>query len=367
MIRVLLVVGKLHRAGQETTIMNIYRAIDREQIQFDFLVHTRKRCEYDPEVEALGGRIFHVEKMQTGPLRYIRAIRDLVREQGFDAVHLHTAHAAGGVVLLAAKLGGARVRIAHSDNNMAELPWLHYLLRPMLRRYATHRFACSRQAGQWMFGPRAEFRVLKNTIDTTRFAFSQETRARKREELDLGDCLTLGHVGRFVKQKNHPFLLEVFAAVRKRAPNARLVLIGDGEDIEAVRARSKQLGVSEGMVFLGSRPDVNELMQAMDVFVFPSLFEGFGNVVIEAQATGLPCVVADTLSRETDATGLVQYLPLTDSADHWAGVILAARAGARERAADQVANAGFDVAHEALEYAQIYQDAVAAARGKEDA
>lgn len=365
MIRVLHAVGKLHRAGQETLLMNVYQAIDRNQVQFDFLVHTQETCDYDELAERLGARIYRVQKIQRGVLRYIRSISAIVRENGFDVVHLNTAHSAGAFVLLAAKLGGAQVRVAHAHNDRAELPWLHYLLRPMLRRYATRRVACSEQAGRWMFGPRADFCVFKNAIDTERFRFSEATRTRKRVELGLGDCLTLGHVGRFTRQKNHPFLLRLFAEVLRRDAEARLVLVGDGEDMDATRALAQSLGVAERVLFLGSRPDVNELMQAMDVFVFPSLYEGFGNVVIEAQATGLPCVVADTLSRETDATERVCYLPLDRGLEPWVDAVLSAHAEHREQAASQVADAGFDAGRVALEYANLYRQAVAALPARE--
>ena len=355
MIRVLHAVGKLHRAGQETITMNIYRRIDRERVQFDFLVHTFSECAYDREVLALGGRLYPIRKATRGVIRYVLTIRRIVRDNRYDIVHLHTAHSAGFLVLLGAKLGGARVRVAHSRNNMAKPVWLHKLLRPLIARYSTDRFACSEQAGKWMF-PRATFRVLRNAIDTRAFRFSPETRAQTRTQLGLGDSLTLGHIGRFTEQKNHPFLLDICQCVKKRRPDVRLLLVGDGERMEDMRKEATARGLTENVLFLGARPDVPALLCAMDVFVFPSLYEGFGNVVIEAQASGVTCLVADTLTRDTRATEKIDYLPLGD-AQRWADAILAAGNGERELAAEQVARAGFDVAQAAQDYQAFYEEA----------
>lgn len=361
MIRVLHAVGKMHRAGQETITMNLYRALDRSCVQFDFLVHTDEKCDYDDEIAELGGRLFHVQKINCGVIRYVRSIRKIVRDNGYTIVHLHTAHAAGFFVLLAAKLGGARVRIAHSRNNNAELPWLHKLLRPFIRRYSTDRFACSEAAGRWMFGDHCDFTVKRNAIDTNAFRFSEGTRESLRAALGLEGRLTIGHVGRFVEQKNHAFLLQICAAIAKRQPDFRALLIGAGELEPKMKALADELGIAENLLFLGPRGDVPQLMQAMDVFVFPSLYEGFGNVMIEAQAAGLPCVAADTLTRETNVSGNVAYLPLTESAGRWADVILAAKPGKREQGASIVADAGYDVYREATGFMEFYE--AAAKRG----
>lgn len=356
MIRVLHVVGKMHRAGQETITMNLYRAIDRERLQFDFLVHTKEKCDFDDEILRMGGRIFHIAKISRGIIRYVLSVKRVVRDNGYDIVHLHTAHAAGFFVLLGAKLGGAKVRIAHSRNDNAELPWLHRLLRPLICRYSTDRFACSTGAGRWMFGQK-DFIVKRNAIDTEKFHFSKDVRDTARQALALGERLTVGHVGRFTLQKNHVYLMQVLSALKPLAPDFCALLIGDGELRADMEAEVIRLGLADNVRFLGSRGDVPQLMQAMDAFVFPSLYEGFGNVVVEAQATGLQVLASDTLTRETQITDRIRYLSIKAPPEEWARAVTEISAVDRTAYAARVADAGFDVYREAAGFMDFYLSA----------
>ena len=337
--------------------MNLYRALDRTRVQFDFLVHTEETCAYDAEIEQLGGRIYHVQKINRGIVRYVQSIRAIVRDNHYDIVQVHTAHSAACFVLLAAKQGGARVRIAHSRNTFAELPWLHVLLRPFIRRLSTDRFACSKEAGQWMFGPHGDFLVKHNSIDVSTFCYDEDARDSLRAALDLEGRLVIGHIGRFAKAKNHSFLLEICSKLKEKQPDFRALLIGDGELREAIEQKAQELGLQENLMFLGPRGDVPKLMQAMDVFVFPSLFEGFGNVLVEAQAAGLPCIASDCITRETALTESMQYLPLSAGAQAWADAILSAHAKDRTQGAALVTAAGYDVHQEAQGFQRFYEEA----------
>ncbi len=353
-IRVLHVVGKMTRGGQETHLMDIYRHIDREKVQFDFIVHTPEKGEYDDEVRALGGKIFVVEKINQGIIRYIRSIRKIVKDNHYQIVTCHTAHAAGFIVLLAAKQGGAPVRIAHSHNTSFGQPFLHKICIPLLNHFATDRFAVSVPAGIYMFGSKKPFTVINNAVDPAAFSFDKEKREKIRARFGFQNQLVLGHVGRMTKQKNHSFLLDIFAAVHEKDPDARLLLIGIGELESEIREKAEHLGLINHISFLGSRPDVADLMQAMDVFVLPSIYEGLGRVAIEAQASGLPCVLADTIPPEARIVSEITVLSLRDTPQKWAEAIFSCRGKERKSGAEEIRRAGFDIVKETEELQNFY-------------
>ena len=204
-----------------------------------------------------------------------------------------------------------------------------------------------------MFGG-APFQVIHNAIDTLAYRYDAASRSAMRQQLGLSEELTIGHVGRFNPPKNHPFLLEIFAALLKREPNAVLLLVGGGDDLPKIQAKAQALGISGRVRFLGVRSDVADLMQAMDVFVFPSLYEGLGIVLIEAQAAGLPCVVSETIPPEAYLTDLVFPECLSSSADTWADKILALRATPRTDRRPEIAAHGFDIVSEAEKLQEFY-------------
>lgn len=317
-IRVLQVMPAMDAGGMETFVMNIYRTIDRGKVQFDFLYHYNKPCFYDAEITALGGRITKLTVRQDNHLP--RYLRDLDQ---FFAAHpeyrvIHGHYSGFGMFYNAvARRRGVPVRAGHSHNTAYEPNLVGRLDRLMSSRFdaaLTDRFACSQKAGEMLF--RHPFTVLPNGVDTALFAQRDAAgRAALRAALGVAESEVLfGHVGRFTDQKNHPGLLRIFAALRQAMPAARLVLLGGGprDYQDRMRALANELGLGGSVIFAGVRSNMRDFYGAMDVFLLPSLFEGLPVVLVEAQAAGLPCFVADTVDRGAAFARNVHFLPLDD-------------------------------------------------------
>lgn len=355
-MRIAQILGKMNGGGVEQVVMNYYRHIDTSRIQFDFVVERDSQQVPLKEIEQLGGSVFYVPSMRN-LLAYQSALRELLREQGWQIVHSHL-NALSLFPLRVAAQEGVPVRIAHSHSSAGGVEPGKDLLKNVLRRcantYPTHRFACSEFAGCWLFGKGAEFEIVKNAIDAQRFRYNAQVREEVRALLGISqDCLVMGHVGRFARQKNHAFLLDVFERVRS-ARNAALVLVGSGPLEQQIRSRVHQKGLESSVLFLGYREDVERFYQAFDVFVLPSYYEGLGVVNIEAQAAGLHCVVSDTVTQESDVSGNVVYLPL-GNAQLWSKAVLE-QAGFRRNVnqVDNIAQCGFEIQAAASKLAQRY-------------
>jgi len=331
-VRVLQVVTIMNRGGAETMLMNLYRNIDRSKIQFDFLTHRLEEGAYDQEIRSLGGKVYHMPPIR--PQRYLKYFRELdqffLDHPEYRIVHSHI-NENSSFVLRAAKKAGIPVRIAHSHISNLPLDYklpFRYYGRFFLKENTTHYYACSTEAGKWLFSKHmAENKVaiLKNGVRYDLFKFDNDVRNSLRKEMGLEDSFVVGHVGRFEKQKNHGFLLEVFREILHSKPNAVLLLIGDGYLGQEIRRKIGKLGLTSSVRLLGVRSDVARLLQAMDVFVFPSIFEGLPVALIEAQAAGLSCIVSDAVSRESDiGAGLIRFVSLKESPKEWAEKVLSA-------------------------------------------
>ena len=360
MIRVLQVVTYMGRGGLEAMIMNYYRHIDREKIPFDFLVHRQERAAFDDEIEALGGKIYRLPRLVPWSSSYLTALNIFFDEYpNYKVIHIHQ-DCLSSVILKTAEQHNIPVRIAHShcasqDKNLKYPIKLWY--KRSIPKHATNLFACGKDAGDWMFGG-APYEIVNNAIDTAAYAYNTETRLRIRTELDLGDKFVVGHVGRFSPQKNHMFLIEIFAALLKKEPNAVLLLVGGGEDMPKMQVKVQKLEIAEHVRFLGVRSDVADLMQAMDVFVFPSLYEGLPVTMVEAQTSGLPCLISDKVPPECILTdGLVDAMPLSASPDEWAEKILEMRNVPRIDHHAEIAAHGFDITTEAVKLQEFYINA----------
>lgn len=358
-IRVLQVVTHMERGGLESMLMNYYRHIDRERVQFDFLVHRQERAAFDDEIESLGGKLYRLPRLVPWSEGYLAALNHFFDEHPeYKIVHVHQ-DCLSSVILRAAAQHNIPVRIAHSHNANQDKN-LKYPIKLWYKRsipkYTTNLFACGKDAGDWMFGG-APYQIINNAIDATAYSFNPKKRIEMRHQLGLADKLIIGHVGRFNPQKNHLFLLDIFAALLKKEPNAVLLLVGGGEDMLKIQAKAHALGIAEHVRFLGVRSDVADLMQAMDVFVFPSLYEGLGIVLIEAQAAGLPCVVSDTIPREAYLTDLVTAERLSSSTETWADNILEKRNFPRTDRRAEIAAHGFDITTEAVKLQEFYINA----------
>ena len=346
-IRILHVVTYMGRGGLETMIMNYYRHINWSKIQFDFLVHREFRADYDDEIEALGGRIFRIPRLVPWSKNYLRTLEAFFRNHPeYKIVHVHQ-DCLSSVILKVAKTCGVPVRIAHSHNSSQDKN-LKYLIKLFYKRqiptYATQLFSCGKDAGDWMYDG-AAYHVLNNAIETGAYAYTADRRLEIRKAIGVGDnTFCVGHVGRFYQQKNHTFLFEVFAQIKQMQENSILLLVGDGELRTAMEQKAASLGISDSVIFAGVRSDVADLMQAMDCFAFPSLYEGLPVTMIEAQAAGLPCIISEGVPAECDKTGLVKRIPLSAGTDQWAKEILKTRATSRRDTREKIVQAGYDIA-----------------------
>lgn len=360
-IRVLNMFTIMDRGGAETMVMNYYRHIDRTKVQFDFLVHREQRGAYDDEIERMGGRIYRMCPVYPQNFsRYKRDLRTFFRAHPeYKIIHSHMSEL-GYFAFREAERQGVPVRICHAHNAPhgfdAKMIIRTYFKKRMMP-YLTHLFMCGEESGKWLYGEKnkTRFIMLNNAIDAAVYSFDASKREKMRSQLGLADELVIGHVGRFNPQKNHPFLLNIFAALLKKEPNAVLLLVGGGADMPKIQAKAQELGIAERVRFLGVRSDVADLMQAMDVFVFPSLYEGLPVTMVEAQASGLPCIISDKVPPECILTdGLVNIMPLSANPEAWAEKILSMRAVPRTDRHEEIAAHGFDITTEAVKLQEFY-------------
>lgn len=364
-IRILHVIGAMNCGGAETMVMNLYRNIDREKIQFDFLVHTEKECFFDNEIRALGGKIYSVPRFNLINLfRYKKELRKFFKEHPeYTAVHGHIGSSACVYLSVAKKHG--MYAIAHSHNtNSTEISLKNILYRLFslrTRRVADHFFACSRDAGIDRFGIKIanakNFSVLPNAIQTENFVYNDSIRQKAREDLGFSDEFVVGHIGRFSYQKNHEYLLEIFAEILKIKKDAILLLLGDGELRDEIERKISELNLNGRVVLAGVRKDANRLLQAMDCFVFPSHFEGLGIVAIEAQCNGLPCFINEELPQDLNINSNLSRLSIKASPKIWAKEIIEKSLRVDSKAAfNNVKNAGYDIKNSAEELAEFYSN-----------
>lgn len=357
MIRVLQIFHNMGNGGVEAFVMNNYRKIDREKIQFDFLTSVDEPGYFDEEIKALGGRIFRAYPLKKNPFRNYHDIARIVRENDYQIVHRHTGSAFGYFDLRAAKKGGAKCLILHSHNPAAGKSWVHRVSKRLLEIDCT-RLACSDAAGLFLFGNK-EFTVMPNAIDCDKYQFSAEARNLVRTEWQAKDAFVIGHIGRLEEQKNHKRLVEIFSAVLKKNEKSILVCVGDGSLRQSVEAFAKQLGVFDKIRFLGTRNDVGKLINGFDVFCFPSNYEGFGITLIEAQANGLHCYTSKAVvPGEANLAGNVHFIPLTASDEEWADLILKAPTERDLSAIDRIKDAGYSIDQQSNKLIDFYEQCI---------
>lgn len=367
MIHVLHSVSNMDRAGLETMLMNYYRHIDREQIQFDFLANKPKPGAYEDEVREMGGRIFVSPGFNPVKLPKYRAfMKDLFQKHPeIQIVHAHNG-ALAYYALREAQRNQIPYRIAHSHNSKInwDLKWpIKQYCRAHMKKAATNFWGCGELAVEFYFGKQIaqnkQYTLIRNAIEEERFVFQPEVRERLRREYQVGDKFVIGHVGRFMYQKNHTFLIDIFEQVYRRNKNAVLFLIGEGELEENIREKIMQKGLSEAVVFTGSIPNVNEMYQMMDVFILPSLYEGLPVVGVEAQASGVPCVFSNTITEEVRITDVTEFISLSNSPEQWAEVLLKYCVGfQRKDMTSEIVKAGYSIHTEAQKLQQLYLDMV---------
>lgn len=367
MIRILHSVSYMHRAGVETFLMNYFRYIDRNLIQFDFLCNKHAMGEYDNEIRELGGRIFYRPNQDSlSEENYTSFWREFLGEHPeIGIIHSHNG-AKQYFPLQGAKEAGFPIRIAHahsSDFVHDEKYQYKRSLIELLPQAASHYFGCSNIAGRFFFGNNLweeKGVLIRNAIPCEQFAWNPKLCQSVRDELGLSGCFVIGHVGRFMTQKNHSRLLDIFRVIYHKNPQARLLLVGEGELMEFVKQKAVNLNIEQAIVFTGIQPDVYRYYQAMDVYVMPSFFEGLPVSGIEAQAAGLPCVFSDVVSPEIVVTKPVKFLPLGYSDVQWADAILSCEGYIRHNTCAELTRAGYNIREAAVrlqnEYISVFED-----------
>ncbi len=364
MIRILQSVNIMDRAGLETVLMNYYRNMDRSEIQFDFLTHRDEVGAYEEEINDMGGCVYHAPRLYPqNYLKYFKYMRDFFgNHPEYMVVHSHI-DSMSYFPLLAAKKNGVPILVGHSHSSRFEkdLKFLikYYALKKMPEVANVH-FACGEMAGRFMY-PNNDFTVIHNAIDLNRFSYDDSIRKKVRTELNVDNKLVIGHVGRFCSVKNQLFLVEIFKEILKLNSNSILILAGKGEDEPKIRNKVLGLGLENKVKVLLDRSDVNELYQAFDVFVMPSLFEGLPVVGVEAQANGLPCIFSDEISKEVMLTGNAEFMSLNCGAEEWAKRIIEKKTGRNTIAVKELREKGYDIRNEAQKlqkwYLNIYEKA----------
>ena len=352
-VRVLQVFSKMNRGGAETIIMNLYRNIDRSIIQFDFVVHTEEVCDYDEEIISMGGRIFRVPKyLGVNHFEYIRSWENLFNNNPeLKIIHAHVRSTASLFLNVAKKKG--ITTIAHSHNTSSGKGMsaiVKNVLQYPIRYIADYFFSCSNLAGEWLFGKNIvsqdNYFLMKNAVNLKQFSYNISLRNKVRQELGLEDKFIIGHIGRFHPQKNHDFIIDIFSEVHLADSNSVLILVGTGGLKKSIEDKVKSLGLSDHVFFMGVSNRINELLQIMDVFLFPSLHEGLPVVLVEAQATGLPCILSTNITDEVDVVKeLINREKLDNSGHIWATKVLEMKNKINERknTSKKLIEAGYDI------------------------
>ncbi|MED4375449.1 glycosyltransferase family 1 protein [Schinkia azotoformans] len=350
--RILHVLGGLNRGGAETLVMNLYRNIDRTKVQFDFVVHTDEICDYNNEILSLGGKIYSIPRYKGSNHRQYKKAwnKFFIEHPEYKIIHGHVRSTASIYLRIAKKFGLLTIAHSHSTSSGSGLSAIiKNIYQYQIRYSADYLFACSKVAGEWLYGKKAckqaNFFILNNAIKTQNFLFNKDKRIKKRNELNVTNKYVVGHVGRFNSPKNHDFLIDIFKLVHEKNNNSVLMLVGDGSLKQAIEKKVEKLGLVNSVIFTGVRSDIQDLLQAMDVFVFPSLYEGLPVTVIEAQASGLPSLISERITNEVKITDLVKYLPLEKGEGLWAKEVLKHSVDNinRDGYHKDIVNAGYDI------------------------
>lgn len=365
MIRILQVMGGLNRGGAETMVMNFYKAIDRNEVQFDFITHDENKMDYKEEIESMGGKIYVFPKFKGfNILTYRNTWKKFLKNHPeYRILHSHLRSYASIYFPIAKEYGLKTIIHSHSTSNGNGFKSIvKYLLQIPLASQADYLFACSKEAGEWLYGTEKvkgdNYFLVKNSIDTSKYRYNYNIRKKYRKDLNLENKLVLGHVGRLSRPKNHIFLLKVFKKILEKNSNSVLVIIGDGDLKEEINKNIKDLKLEDKVYMLGSRNDIECLLQAMDVFLFPSLWEGLPVAVIEAQSSGIPCILSDSITAEVGLLKNLKYLPIDKGEDIWVDSVLNLDKNRIKEGSEIVSSKGFDIKATSIWLLEFYKDLI---------
>ena len=362
--------SRLNYNGIGMSLLNYYRNIDSSLFQMDYLVPNIVDNDLKEKFTVNGNKLFeldyHGQKMhQKRPFLYCCKLYKILKEEKYDIVHVHGSSSLLFLQLLVAKLAGVKVRIAHSRNTDTDHKFIHFVFKPLFSLLYTDAFSCGREAGVWLFGKNKDFTIISNGKDSKMVAFNQLDREFYRKKYNIKDKIVLGHIGNFNYQKNHEFLIDVFSKLHKENKSCFLILAGSGPLEDEIKERVSELKLGESVLFLGqvSVEEIAKILNAMDIMVFPSRFEGFPNVLIEWQMNGLPCVISDKITKDVKITNSV-YFESIDSVDDWVQRINSIKLSDREKIKKEtiqlVKQAGYDIEENAKmlekKYIELYNN-----------
>lgn len=343
-IKVLQIVGSMHPGGMENFIMNLYEHINPELVHFDFVVHMKRPGDYCDKIEEMGGTIYELPRLTSHPVKNLKSLKSIVKEGNYNIVVRHTANALITPQLIACKIAGAKT-VCHSHNTTDPRKGLHYLCRTLMKASTDIRLACSAQAGKWMYS-NLDYTVIHNAIDLDRFAYNGAASDEIRREFNCEGKHVYGHIANFIDSKNHMYLLEIFRKLVDIDPLAICFCLGDGLNRPKIEQRIKELNLENHVVLAGVRRDVPEFMSAMDVLIFPSIFEGLPLTLIEAQASGLPILMSDTITDDVIVTeGLIEKKSISASPMDWAerALQLSSSKGPRTLQKETITKNGYEI------------------------
>lgn len=351
----------MDRAGIETMLMNYYRHIDRNEVQFDFLCNKTKPGDYDSEILSMGGRILHTPGLNPFKFgRYLKYMKQLFKEHPeYKILHAHN-DAFVWYSLYASKKNDIPTRISHVHSAAFSIDYkwpLKVICRLLIPSACTHMWACSKKAGRFYYGDKAAFHIHSNAIEISKYLFDANLRSQIRLKYGLEDNLVIGHVGRFVWQKNHTFLIDIFAEIYRRTPKARLVLLGEGSKMDTIKAKVESQGLSDAVLFMGSVSNVREWYQAFDMFILPSHWEGLPVVGVEAQAADLPTLFSDDITEEVKILPSTAFMSRKLPASAWAEKCMQMMHDHKTRkdCSKYVREAGYDIEIEAQKLVDTYK------------
>lgn len=360
--RVLCIISAMNTGGAETFLMKIYRKLDRSKYQMDFCVNISEKGFYDDEIKSLGGKIYNIPCKLDDIKQFKKGLANIIQNNQYKYVFRITSNAMGFYDLKIAKNNGAERCIVRSSNSSdgTDLKFriAHILGQLLYSRYIDVKIAPSDLAARYTFGDRAyqsgDVSLLHNAVDLKEYSYSVQERKIIRNEFNIPEnMLVIGHIGRFSEQKNHKYLLQILKKILEEVPDVKLILVGKGELEDNIQTMARKLGIFNNIIFAGIRSDISSILCAMDVFVFPSLYEGMPNTVIEAQATGLPCVISDTITKEADITGLVKYESLSKSPEEWARDIIAYAGKERKSTKESFIKNGYNIESVVREFEKL--------------
>ncbi len=361
MKRLLCILSSMDAGGAETFLMKIYRKIDKTQYQMDFCINVKERCFHEDEINSYGGKIYRIPTKTENIREFKKQLTDIVRQGKYQYVLRITSNAMGFMDLKIAKKAGASVCTARSSNSSdgggVKLLLAHHIGRLLYSRYVDVRIAPSDLAAQYTFGMKTyntgKVTLLRNGLDPDFYTYDLNARKNIRQEYNISEnAFVVGHVGRFDEQKNHDFLIEVFKEIKKIKSDAVLLLVGIGSHMEHIKQRVETEKIKD-VIFAGLRADIPGMLSAMDVFVFPSIYEGMPNTVIEAQATGLPCIISSSITKEVNISDNVCFIDLSESAEIWAHKVIESNITERKSGKDLLIEKHYDIDSVTKEFVRL--------------